>query len=264
MNCDDIRRHWHLYHDSEGDAELHWRINQHLGNCTECAEWFAKQSRFEELVSQKLAADSTDGDVWASVLDRAGLARPKPARRWALFSCIAACAAAILLLVGASCYWLVGRTNSSASLPSLAAARHTGFAGGGMQLSFHSESDLEVEDYLRQEVSFPVRCPPRKDSGFAVEGAGTCQLAGEPAAVVMGHVDRAPVSIFILSRDSLAAFPHQRASLRRKAVHRCREGEFEMALSVIDRNVVLVVGRAPAESLLRVLRAYGTYPHERT
>jgi anti-sigma factor RsiW len=264
MNCDEIRRHWHLYHDSEGDAELHWRINEHLGTCPTCAEWCAKQSRFEDLLCQKLATDSADGELWASVLGSVGLVRAKPARRWVLFSSLAACAAAILLLVGASWYWLTGENNASPSLSSLTAEWHNRLTSGQEPFAFRSESDLEVEDYLRQEVTFQVRCPPRKDSGFAVEGAGTCQFAGESAAVVIGHVDRAPVSIVILSRDSLATFPHQRAALQGEAIHRCREGELEMALSVIDRNLVLVVGRAPAESLLRVLRAYGTYPHERT
>jgi hypothetical protein len=33
-----------------------------------------------------------------------------------------------------------------------------------------------------------------------------------------------------------------------------------MAVSVIDRNVVLVIGRTEPGRLLRVLNAYGTYP----
>jgi hypothetical protein len=97
-----------------------------------------------------------------------------------------------------------------------------------------------------------------------VEGAGICRLADQPAAFVVGSVDRDAVSIFILSRDSLAAFPDQSAALQAESIHRCRQGSYEMALSVVDRNVVLVVGKAPAESLLRVLRAYGTYPHQGT
>ena len=110
-------------------------------------------------------------------------------------------------------------------------------------------------------MTFPVRCPPRQDSGFAVQGAGTCQLGSQPAAFVVGEVDQSPVSIFILSRDSLPEFPHQQQALRREAIHRCREGQHEMVLSVIDRNLVLVIGDISQERLLRVLRAYGTYPH---
>lgn len=262
MNCDEIRRHWHLYHDSEGDAELHWQVSEHLANCAACAEWFAKQSRFEDLLSEKLASGSADDELWHSVLSGAGLVRPASSRRWLLFSSLAACAAAMLLLVGGSLLFREsGGDRSSQSLSALTANWHDRLATGRQPLAFESQSDLEVEDYLRHEVTFPVRCPPRKDSGFAVHGAGTCRLAGEPAAFVVGQVDREAVSIFILSRNSLASFPLQMAALKIEAIHRCRERGYEMALSVVDRNLVLIIGRAPPDSLLRVLHAYGTYPH---
>lgn len=265
MNCEDIRRHWHLYHDSEGDAEMHWSVSQHLENCAPCAEWFAKQSRFETLLAEKLLQSPGDeapggGPPWAEILIAAGVARPAPTRRWFLFSSLMACAAAIMLLVGGSwLFWSGG--GEPPSLSRVTADWHERLAAGDVRAPFESQSDLEVEDYLLHEVSFPVRCPPRKDSGFAVRGAGTCRLGDQAAAYVVGHVDDQPVSLFILSRDSLPAFPHQRAELQREAIHRCREGDQEMALSVIDRNLVLVVGRVPQDRLTRVLRAYGTYPH---
>jgi hypothetical protein len=34
-----------------------------------------------------------------------------------------------------------------------------------------------------------------------------------------------------------------------------------MALTVIDSNLVLAVGKVPPDRLVRVVRAYGTYPH---
>ena len=259
MNCDEVRGHWNLYHDSEGDAEVHWRVNEHLANCAECAEWFAKQSRFEDLVAEKLQREPVEGTLWPTVLTRAGLARPASSRRWLLFSTLVACAASVLVIAGG--VWNSWGTASSASLSSLTAAWHDQLVTGRTEAPFESPSDREVEAYLRREVQFPVRCPPRKDSGFAVRGAGTCFLADQQAAFVVGDVDQSPVSIFILSRESLESFPHQQAALATEQVHRCREGEFEMALSVIDRNLVLVIGRVPAEKVLRVLKAYGTYPH---
>src|SRR5262249_2484207 len=125
---------------------------------------------------------------------------------------------------------------------------------------FESRSDLEVEDYLRKRVSFSVRCPPRKDAGFAVEGAGVCKLGEQPAAYLSGHVDEAPVSIFVLDRDSLAAFPHEQGALLKEKTHRCQEGQFAMVLGVIDKNAVLVIGKTEPARLEKVLSAYGTYP----
>jgi hypothetical protein len=86
-------------------------------------------------------------------------------------------------------------------------------------------------------------------------------MGSEHAAYLVGNVQQKPVSIFILARDSLSAFPHQAAALRKEPIHHCREGDFEMVLSVIDRNLVLVIGQAQDEQLVEVLRAYGTYPH---
>ena len=51
--------------------------------------------------------------------------------------------------------------------------------------------------------------------------------------------------------------------MTKESVHRCREGQFEMALSIVDRNLVLVIGRVKPERLERVLGFYGTYPHDR-
>ncbi|MGE3315650.1 MAG: hypothetical protein AB7O26_11080 [Planctomycetaceae bacterium] len=186
--------------------------------------------------------------------------KPAGSRRWLLFSTLAACSASLLVVAGG--IWHFGRASDSASLSSLSAAQHDSMAMGRVKSPFQSSSDLEIEEYLRREVSFPVRCPPRKDSGFAVRGAGTCVLANQRAAFVVGDVDQSPVSVFILSRDSLSSFPHQQAALATEQIHRCREGEYEMALSVIDRNLVLVIGRVPADKVLRVLKAYGTYPHD--
>ena len=51
MTCNEVRQHWMLYVDSEGDAELHFRISDHLGMCSACAEWFAGQQRFEQALA---------------------------------------------------------------------------------------------------------------------------------------------------------------------------------------------------------------------
>jgi hypothetical protein len=161
--------------------------------------------------------------------------------------------------------WIWNRSQAlpSPDLAKLTAARHERLVAGEEIPQFESRSDLEVEDYLRKRVSFPVRCPPRKDVGFAVQGAGVCQLAEQPAAYLSGRVDDAPVSIFVMPRDSLSAFPHQQVALLKEKTHRCQEGQYAMVLGVIDKNAVLVIGRTEPERLEKVLSAYGTYPDHR-
>jgi len=260
MNCHDARNHWSLYYDSEGDTGLHFEVNAHLEQCPLCAEWFVRQSYLEARIEEKLQPPLATEELWLHVLVEAGIVAVARPRSWLHFTSIAC---AVVLLISAIVTWAFIADSQGANLSKLSADWHERLAVGNEAVPFRSDSDLAVEEYLRREVSFPVRCPPRKDSGFAVEGAGTASLAGEPAAYVVGTVDGAPVSLFILSRDSLVNFPHQRRAMAREAIHRCKEGQYEMAVSVVDRNVVLVVGKAQPEKLLRILQAYGSYPHDR-
>jgi hypothetical protein len=225
--------------------------------CPDCAEWFSQQSRLEALMAEKLGSQPPTPELWSQVIARCGLATPAPARRWLWLGAMAACAA-ILIVAGLSTWWPV---QAPPDLAKLSAAKHDRLVAGEEIPQFESRSDLEVEAYLLKRVSFPVRCPPRKDAGFAVQGAGICQLADQPAAYLSGRVDEAPVSIFVLPRDSLAAFPHQREALLKEKTHHCREGQYAMVLGMIDKNAVLVIGQTEPERLEKVLSAYGTYHH---
>ncbi|MEJ7593412.1 MAG: hypothetical protein WKF77_17870 [Planctomycetaceae bacterium] len=264
MNCQEARRHWDLYYDSEGDAELHFQLNEHLASCAGCAEWFDKQSRLESLIEQRLGSESAcepSAQVdWSSVLAGAGVTPNTKSRSWMFFgSIILALAASLLVLVGL--YGLPVGSDASPSLSHLSAEVHQHVATGSLRPEFESDSDIEVDKYLLGKVSFPVRCPPRKDSGFAVSGAGLCEFSDQPAAYVVGTVDRRPVSIFVLPKASLDVFPRQRAELRRDALAACREGSTQMVFSIVDRNIVLVAGDVERAKLTRVLKSYGTYPH---
>ncbi|MEX2139450.1 MAG: zf-HC2 domain-containing protein [Pirellulales bacterium] len=260
MNCDDVREHWSLYHDSEGDTALHFDVNAHLAECPACAEWFVRQSYLETRIEEQLQPATATEELWSNLLAEAGIVAVERPRTWLYFTTLAC---AVALLISAIATWASIANGRGASLSQLSADWHERLAAGEQRVPFRSDSDLAVEEYLRREVSFPVRCPPRKDSGFAVEGAGTASFAGEPAVYVVGSVDGAPVSLFILSRDSLVSFPHQRQAMAREVVHRCQEGQYEMAASIVDRNVVLVVGKTKPDKLLRILKAYGSYPHDR-
>lgn len=257
MNCNEARQHWSLYHDSEGDAEVHFRISQHLATCPDCTHWFRQQSQLESRLKSLLTAPPPTPELWERVLRQGDLKRSPPRRPVRWLAGVAACA--LLALTG---LWLSSRSATS-PLPDLArlsAEWHQRLESSEETLQFRSQSDLEVEGYLRQRVTFPVRCPPRKDAGFAVEGAGVFRIADQPAAYLSGRVEAAPVSVFVLPRDSLETFPQQREAVRLANTHHCKEGAYQIVIAVIDRNAVLVIGRTDADRLVRVLRAYGTYP----
>jgi len=262
MNCEEARRHWSLYHDSEGDSELYVQINDHLAHCPACAEWFHQESHLEGLIAQRLQDGAPTAQLWQAVLQGAGIQRPRPVRRWVLFGGMGGTLLAVAagLLVAA---WLgvFSAEDAAPDLAYLAAGQHEQLAAGNLKFDYSSTSDLAVENYLRSRVNFPVRCPPRRDTGFAVQGAGVSQLAGQATAYVFGSVDGRPVSVFILSRDSLSKFPAQQRAVRNGVIHRDCPGAVDMLLAEIDQNVVLVIGPVGPQRLSRVLKAYGTYHH---
>jgi anti-sigma factor RsiW len=257
MTCNDARQHWMLYLDSEGDAELHFRISDHLAMCPACAEWFAQQQRLEERLTERIAAGQATPDLWERVLDRAGVRPRRLSRRrfvWAGLAAAAAVLAAVLV-------FQLTRGSSNTDLARFAADWHEQVLAGNVQPEFPSTSDEEVDRYLKQRVPFRVHCPPRTDVDFAVQGAGVCTVKDQQqAAYILGHVKDAQVSILVLDRSSLDAFPRESAHLQGGKRHRCREGNYQMVSGVIENNVVLVVGSAPAEELERLLDAYGSYP----
>lgn len=261
MNCDEARRHWNLYYDSEGESELYFQINEHLEVCPECAEWFHKQSRLEDLLTEKLRSSNSPAptpELWQAILVKSGLAQSvTSSRRWLLFGSMVALAASLLLAV---LLWTGTNRAAAADLAQLTAEYHEQFVAGRKTVQFVSTSDLEVDEYLQRQVNFPVRCPPRQDTGFLVRGAGVCRNPGVEVVYLVGRVGDAPVSIFILSKDDLPRFPKQFRAVHRDGIHRCREGRTQMVMAEVDQSVVLVVGPADDGRLLRVLKAYGTYP----
>lgn len=259
MHCDEVRRHWSLYHDSEGDAETCFQISEHLHGCAECAQWFHQQSYFEDKIESKLRSaalcDPTP-ELWDRVLLGSKVQRPTPAYRWTMLGSVLALAASLLAAV-----FLWGPGAPTANLAKLTADYHAQFAVFGQQVDYESGSDLDVEDYLRERVNFPVRCPPRRDSGFLVRGAGICRLDQSEAAYLVGDVDGSDVSIFILPSNALSRFPRQQQELAGGTAHRCREGNYQMVMAAIDQSVVLIIGRMDEKRLWDVLDAYGSY-HE--
>jgi anti-sigma factor RsiW len=258
MTCTEARQHWHLYHDCEGDARLHLEIEDHLAGCPACAEWFHFQSRLEDLVTEKLVEPPADPALWTRVLAGAGLKHPTSTSRWSWFAGVAACAAAALLAIGGLSHF---RTPAQAAdLTQVSAQWHERLQSGQEPIQFASDSDEKVEAFLKGRVPFPVRCPPRKDAGFAVRGAGVCEIEGRPAAYLRGEVGATPVSILVLPRDSLDSFPAQLEAVRRRGIHHAPAGEYAMVLREFDRNAIVVVGRTDPAALERVVNAYGSYP----
>jgi hypothetical protein len=230
--------------------------------CPACAEWFTQQQRFEQAVGERLAAGQASSELWERALSRAGLGRPA-AGRLRLFLWGGLIGAATAAVLGVVITLLVFGGSRGSDLATAAAGFHAQLLQGEVRPEVVSTSDKEVENRLRKMVSFPVHCPPRKDVNFAVRGAGVCRLKDHKAAYIVGKVGREQVSILVLDRASLAAFPHERKRLTQGGGrHRCTEGNYQMVSGLTADNVVVVIGKLPPQDLEKLLNAYGSYHEE--
>lgn len=256
MTCDRARELWELYSDSEGDSQLYQDVNRHLTHCPCCATWYEQQTRFEMGVSAMLRKGTPTPAVWARIEDSLPAAKGRFIPLARILGGLAAC----LLLAVAISQFISTTDSAGTDLTRLVSACHERLTTGEEPIQFASESDLDVEAYLKRRVSFPVRCPPRQDAGFEVRGGGVCSVGDSPAAYVHGLVGGGKVSVFILPRERLADFAQERDALLTTDVVYRQYGAVGMAMAAIDRNLVVVVGQEPPEQLERVVRAYGTYP----
>lgn len=266
MKCHETRKLFPLYYDSEGDAEVQLQIGDHLGMCPDCARWFFEQGRLEDTLVRKLREGQPTKPMWDRIGSQCVSSEPVAERHWTRFNVslfLAACAAMIIIGV-----WYLDKDAHDFPQPDLtglSVALHEDLASGREAVKLASRSPTEVEDYLQKEVSFPVRCPPRDDAGFQLEGGGVCHFNTDPVAYVVGEVNGRRVSVFILPRESLVRFPPLREALRGHATFFDRRGDCGVVIKEIDQNLVLVVGSIESQQLMRVLKAYGSYQeHEAT
>lgn len=250
LDCAQVRRLRALYHDGEGEPQLYDRINAHLAACAACSGWYESQRRFDRRIEDHLRPPPADPLLWGRLLVGAGLVRPSGNHRGCLALLVVAAAGLLVALL----WSLRPATDLAASVLHW----HTRLVQGAEAPQLASDSDRVVEDYLRGRVSFPVRCPPRQDSGFHVTGAGVRRKAGGEVAYLTGRIGDSPVSIFIFPQS--VRFPASDwETLDDPAFRYGRRRGYDLMLRRFDRNWVLVVGRTDRGRLSRVLRAYGSY-----
>lgn len=253
MTCAKARQHWMLFFDSEGDAQLHSYIRDHIGGCPDCAAWFAKQGAIENNIRDAITAGQSTPQLWQRVMSHATAPHARQQRRRLLVLGSVATAAVVLIFMVT--YFQIREQSAPTELARNAAEWHEQWQRGNVRPELESTSDHEVDRYLKARVPFRVHCPPRTDVQFSVQGAGVCFMKDQQqAAYIVGSVGNSPVSILVLNKNSLTGFPQN-------GFHHRKEGNYRVASALITDNIVIVTGTASPEVLERLLNAYGTY-HE--
>ena len=67
MTCEQCRRWWSPYLDSELDATTTFQVSEHLRVCDACRDRFEREKYVDDLLREKLRATSMPGALWQSI-----------------------------------------------------------------------------------------------------------------------------------------------------------------------------------------------------
>lgn len=125
-----------------------------------------------------------------------------PARRWFLAWLVPLCSALTILGVFVGVPLLSSATLSGTKYAEFAARTHAQHVQGNLALGVRSDSEQAVNDWLRQNVQFPVSLPatpeaPYEKRPYRLEGAGLVQVGRKRAAFIAYQLDSGPASLVV-------------------------------------------------------------------
>lgn len=111
MNCQECRRWWSPYLDSELDSTKTFEVSEHLRNCPACRARFEREERVDELMKRSLRATRMPEDMWSDLTRRV---RRSPQRVRSVWARPLAIAASIVMLITAGVLFFHGQPQEAA------------------------------------------------------------------------------------------------------------------------------------------------------
>lgn len=110
MTCNECRRWWSPYLDSELDATKTFEVSEHLRVCGPCRERFEREKRVDDSLREKLCEDGMPDDVWADLCNR--VRQPQPVARLPWLRPVALAASLVLIVTAGG--WVFRQMTSTA------------------------------------------------------------------------------------------------------------------------------------------------------
>lgn len=100
MTCNECRRWWSPYLDSELDATKTFEVSEHLRVCGPCRERFEREKRVDDALREKLCEERMPADVWSGLCSR--VRQPTPLVRMPWLRPLAIAASLVLIVTAGS------------------------------------------------------------------------------------------------------------------------------------------------------------------
>jgi anti-sigma factor RsiW len=198
MRCREAQDLLHSYSDGELDVLRHVQIEEHLGECPECA----KQVEHLRLLRTAISSASLYQRAPAALRARVQLAAPpiSPGRRRPSLRMFAL-AAGILLLIGASATigLLVFRAGTDAEdrLAEWVVASHVRSLQVEHLTDVVSSDQHTVKPWFRGKLDFSPLVVDLSPQGYALSGGRLDYLAGRPVAALVYFRRSHAINLFI-------------------------------------------------------------------
>ena len=185
MNCPEVRRLLHPYSDGELDLVRHLEIEEHLAECSGCAE----QEKHLRSLRAAVSVPSLYGNAPTSLASQvqfvapAAIRRPRPSLPWA------AIAAAVLLLIGISgaVGYYSSRTRASADdrLAEWVVAGHVRSLQADHLTDVPSSDRHTVKPWYRGKLDFSPQVLNLSPQGFELSGGRLDYLVDRQVAAIV-------------------------------------------------------------------------------
>ena len=198
MNCQEIQRWLDAYCDGELDLPLSLELEQHLRDCTACAQ--ARQN--VTIAGKQIRAAAFDAPVDLQRRIRAAVLpdikrdklAPRPFRSWLAWGLSAAAASLVLALVLAQ---TVFRPGAEGTVLNEIADSHIRSLIGNHLVDVASSDQHTVRPWFEGKVDFAPAVPDLSAHRFEIIGGRLDYINGHPAATLVYQCRKHYISLFI-------------------------------------------------------------------
>jgi hypothetical protein len=254
IDCTNINDYLNRYLDKELDAGLESAANEHLSKCPSCRARFDVEARLEKNLAKILSKpDEKDAEIWDKAIASATTSVIKP-RRLNYFIPLASAA---LIMIALGILLLFPPASSSLDLLEAAEQVHQSVLRPDFKLDLKTDSPETLTIYFneqyKRETPNCTGCAMYKKN-CSLRGGRMCSLKKQQAIHIVFDYYGTPVSIMVLSKDDLNAFPEAEARLE-KCYEICtaKSKEFNYAMVRIGPNIVCAIGDVEQEILKQLL-----------
>jgi len=252
MKCSEVRNLARLYLDSELESKPSFEVEQHLASCPECAGLYQAEEKFDERLFQALRRGRKTPALWEAVESKLQPARRMPQPAWVWRLGVAGGVAATLLLAGL----FYRNTTRRVELAFAVEECHNAYAHRINSAEFTNavpESILKELDNRLDAAAFSFH-PSAAD--YKAEGGRFCHVSKVPTAVVLGHYQSTPVTIFVMKKSELASFPNTKRRLESgESVVCSRVGPYHFAARLVGDHVVCAMGETSMLALEQLVKS---------